>query len=625
MEETKTIQSPDGNITVELQMDNSQVFYYVRYKDELILDKSSLGVIMEDADFSSGLKLISASGIISVNESYTMLYGKKELCNYKANKVVYHLENSLNNKMDIVFQVSDDGIAFQYFFPDSTSEIKRIKKEQTSFHFLNGTKAWLQPCAEAKSGWGRCNPSYEEHYFQDIPTGTSAPHDAGWVFPALFKYLDTWVLISETGLEPNYCGTRLEKESFNNEYFIAFPQKEEVCLTGELNPESALPWYSPWRVIAIGSLKTIVESTLGTDLAVPAIDGNFTFVKPGRASWSWVLLKDGMTVFEVQKDFIEYASEMGWEYCLIDAGWDLQIGYDKIKKLADYGKAKNVGIILWYNSAGDWNDTPQTPRDLMLTHESRMNEFAKIKEMGIKGVKVDFFGGDGQSVIKYYHDILTDAAEVGIMVNFHGCTLPRGWQRKYPNLVNMEAIKGMEFLTFGQADADLGPNHNSVLPFTRNVFDPMDYTPVCFSEIPNISRHSTQSHELALAVLFLGGVQHFAEIPEGMANVPDYVKEIMKEIPVKWDDTKFIDGYPGKLAVVARKKGNNWYVAGINGENQKKDIKIDLSPLDKNEGFIIKDGDNNRSFVKEEISLSDNKIITLNLLENGGFLMKLTD
>ena len=623
MTKTDMLKSPNELISVDVFTENGNAFYTIYYNNELVLEKSKLGVIMKDADFYNNLTLQKSSDITLVEDQYNMRYGKKKECNYTGNKKTYQFKNENGNKMDILFQVSNDGIAFQYSFPESSDDIKIINEELTSFHFIEGTKAWMQPCADAKSGWSRTNPSYEENYHQEIATGTPAPFDAGWVFPALFKYNDTWIVVSETGLGTNYCGSRLQKESPDNEYFIRFPQKEEVSHNGELNPESSLPWKSPWRIIGIGDLKTLVESTLGSDLAIPAIDGDFSFVKPGRSSWSWVLLKDDSTIYPVQKKFIDYASDMSWEYCLVDADWDVKIGYDKIKELIDYATPKNVSILLWYNSSGDWNDTPYSPKSMLVTREDRMKEFTRIKDMGVAGVKIDFFGGDGQSVIKYYQDILIDAASVGLMVNFHGCTLPRGWSRTYPNLVNMESVKGMEFITFDQRNADVAANHNCMLPFTRNVYDPMDYTPVCFSEIPNITRLTTQAHELALAVIFLGGIQHFAEIPRGMAKVPEYVKQIMKEIPVSWDETKFIEGYPGKEVIIARKSGDTWYIGGINGEMKKKNFTIDLSFIENEKGILINDGDNQRSFTKTEINLTISKSINIKMIENGGFLIKI--
>jgi hypothetical protein len=447
---------------------------------------------------------------------------------------------------------------------------------------------------------------------------------AGWVFPALFNYGKYWVLISETASDRNYSGCRLKQHSAGNEFFIGFPQEAENFQNGPVNPELKLPWYTPWRIIVIGdSLKTIAESTLGTDLAEPLKLKDISFVKPGRASWSWITLKDDSIVYGVQKQFIDFAADMGWEYCLIDANWDTQIGYDKIKELAKYAKKKKVGLILWYNSAGNWNSVTFTPKDKLLTHEGRVKEFGRLKEIGIKGIKVDFFGGDGQSVMVYYQGIIEDAAQFGLIVNCHGATLPRGWQRRYPNLLTVEAVKGFEYVTFEQGNADLEPNHCCVLPFTRNVFDPMDFTPVCFTEVPNIKRVTTNGFELALSVIFTSGIQHFAQTPEGMAAVPDYVKDFMREIPSRWDDTRFIDGYPGKYVVIARRFKNSWYVGGINGENIEKNISLDLSFIKSRKGVLITDGIDNRSFDMQKITIATGKPLGIRLKGNGGFVMKI--
>jgi len=432
------------------------------------------------------------------------------------------------------------------------------------------------------------------------------------------------MLISETAPDRNYCGCRLKRDSMSSEFFISFPQKPEVFPGGPLNPESKLPWYTPWRIIAIGdSLKPIVESTLGTDLAEPSRLKDTSFVKPGRASWSWIILKDGSIVYDVQKRFIDLAADMNWEYCLVDANWDTQIGYDKIKELSEYARSKKVGLLLWYNSAGNWNTVTYHPKDKLLTHEDRVKEFGKLKEMGIKGIKVDFFGGDGQSMMAYYQDILEDAAKFGLMVNCHGATIPRGWQRTYPNLLTVEAIRGFEYVTFEQFNADLEPVHSCTAVFTRNAFDPMDFTPVCFSEVPNIKRITTNGFELAVSVIFLSGIQHFAQTPKGMSAVPDYVKDFMREIPSRWDDTCFVDGFPGKLVMIARKFKNAWYVAGINGEDIEKSINLKLDFLkDIRTAILITDGMDNRSFDMKTITIKPEEQLEVKLKGNGGFVIK---
>ena len=468
------------------------------------------------------------------------------------------------------------------------------------------------------------NPAYEEFYENEIPVGTPSPTGAGWVYPALFRSGDTWLLLSEKGLSRTYCGTRLRSDSPDGEYSVGFPDSRENFQGGPVNPESKLPWLTPWRIIVVGSLKTIAESTLGIDLANKPARPASSRIKPGKASWSWPLLGDPQTTYEVQKRFIDYAAGMNWRYCLIDSMWDKQIGYEKIKELIDYARSKSVGVLVWYNSAGDWNSAPQTPRNLMLTHESRVREFERLKAMGVAGLKIDFFGGDGQSVIGYYLDILDDAAPYGFLINFHGATLPRGWQRTYPYMMTMEAIKGLEFVTFEQKNADEEPAHAAMLPFTRNVFDPMDFTPVVLDRINRIQRRTTSGFELALSVLFTSGIQHYAEIPEGMAKAPAYVRDFLKRVPSVWDETKFLDGYPGKFVVLARRGEGRWYVAGINGEATVRTLTLDLSELPvRGSGTLITDGGGNLSFCQEAIRLTPGRKLEVTLQTRGGFVLVL--
>jgi len=484
----------------------------------------------------------------------------------------------------------------------------------------------LQPKTEAQTGFEHTNPSYESHYMMDIGTGTPSPGKNGWIYPALFKYKEVWMLITEAALGRTYCGTALQQDSPNNEYKINFPQTPEVFTNGTLYPESILPWKTPWRIIVIGDLKTITESTLGTDLALPAIKMDASFIKPGKSSWSWILKKDDSTVFKVQKKYVDFAADMKWQYCLLDANWDKLMGYDSVRILAEYARKKDVRLLLWYNSAGDWNTVKFTPKDKLLMHESRIKEFARLHAMGIKGIKVDFFSGDGQSMINYYQDILEDAAANQILVNFHGATLPRGLHRTYPNLMTTEAVFGYEMITFGQASADKAPAHSVMSAIVRNAFDPMDFTPMNLYKIPRIKRVTTPAFELATSVLFLSGIQHYAESPDGMAHVPEYIKVFLRELPDSWDDVKFIDGYPGKLYVVARKTGNRWYVAGINGENIEKTLALDLSFLKNKKGQLIASGNatsDEPSFSTTSVTVPASGKINITLKGNDGFVIVL--
>jgi hypothetical protein len=619
-----SVKSPDGKLVVEFKLNAAQSpVYSIQQVGKTVLAESRLGLVRADANFSKGLTLTGTSKLEKVKDDYEILTAKRRLNQYRANRKVFHLATTNGQKLDIIFQVSNDGVAFRYFFPETNAAPQRLVEEVSSFHFLPGTRAWLQPIAVARSGWAECNPSYEEYYEKDIPVGTPSPTGAGWVYPALFRSDQVWLLVSEGSLPENYCGTRLRPESPDGEYSVGFPDAREKFPGGAVNPESSLPWFTPWRFIVIGSLKTIAESTLGLDLATPPAKPADMTGAPGKASWSWPLLGDGSANYDTQKQFIDYAAQMGWKYTLVDALWDKQIGDAKLKELVDYARGQGVKILVWYNSAGDWNTTPQTPRNRLLTHASRLQEFDKLKAMGVAGLKIDFFGGDGQSMIAYYHAILQDAEPYGFLMNFHGATLPRGWQRTYPHLMTMEAIRGLEFVTFEQANADQEPTHAAMLPFTRNVFDPMDFTPMVLDRINRIQRRTTSGFELALAVLFTSGIQHYAEIPAGMAKAPDYVRDFLKRVPSVWDDTKFLEGEPGKFVVLARKAGGRWYLAGINAEATAKMLTLDLSdlPVRNASGPLITDGDGgNLSFREETVSVGASKKLTVTLKPNGGFV-----
>ena len=625
MENEYTIRSPDEKISVHFRLsDEKSWLYKVDFDGTEILAESKLGIIRGDEDFSRNLSLESASLVERVESEYEMLQGKKRRYSYAANKRVFHFKTSSGKKMDITFQVSNDGVAFRYFFGEKSDDIRKITEEITSFNFPVGTKAWIQPKVKAGTGWCNTQPSYEEYYQQGVDTNQVGPSENGWVFPALFCFDRYWMLISETAPDRNYCGSMLVKRSAGSEFLIGFADEKEAYPGGPAKPQSTLPWQTPWRIIAIGDgPKAIVESTLGTDLAEPGKVKDTSFVKPGRASWSWALLKDASVVYDVQRRFIDFAADMHWEYCLIDAGWDTQIGYERIRQLAEYAKSKGVGLILWYNSSGDWNTTVLHPKSKLLTHEQRVSEFGKLGEMGIKGIKVDFFAGDGQSMLAYYQDIFEDAAQFGLVVNCHGSTIPRGWQRTYPNLLATEAVRGFEYVTFDQANANRQPQHCCMLPFTRNVFDPMDFTPVCFSDPPGIKRVTTNGFELALALIFWSGIQHYAETPEGMAKVPDYVKDFLREIPCCWDDVRFIDGFPGKLVIIARKSKDAWFLAGINGEDSEKNLSLELPFIEKSlAGTLITDGTDNRSFEMRRINFTPGRPMEIKIKGNGGFAAK---
>jgi hypothetical protein len=621
-----TTLSPDGKLQVGFEIDSQgKPLYSISLEGKTVLEPSGLGLVLNDSSFAEKLTLESAPKPEKITDKYLMLVGKRKNCIYQANRRTFILKNDKGEKIQVIFQVSNDGVALRYALPGPSGKTCSVTQEETAFAFAPQTVSWLEPMQPGKSGWSRTQPSYEEYYISEQPVGKPSSMGQGWCVPALFKTSDNiWALICDSDVDENYCAIRLAHDSAGGVYKIAFPHPKEH--RGEIDPvqpEIKLPFTSPWRVLIIGqSLGTLVESTLMTDVARPCEVKDTDFVKPGRAAWHWLRYGDDSATITMADSFLDFAAKMNWEYILIDANWDRFIGYEKMADFVKKAAEKNVGVILWYNSNGSWNDAPMGPKNKMHESTVRRSEFTRLKDMGVKGVKIDFFGGDKQATMKLYLDIFKDAADYQILVNCHGATIPRGWQRTFPNLVTMEAVRGMEYCTFSQDNADREAAHCCVLPFTRNVIGSMDFTPVVFNpNIRQVKLRTTPGFELALSVLFESGIQHFGLAPDEYKLMLDYVVQFLQKVPTAWDDTRFIDGYPGKYVVIARKSGEVWYIAGINGTKQDMDLSLDLSfILPDARATLITDGPD-RTFIQKTIERDSSANSTIKMLPSGGFVI----
>ena len=611
--------SPDKQLSAQLCLDDQgQLWYQVFHHNQAVLKPSPLGINLNNAQFSKGLSFKKEAGQKTVQGQYELWTGKQRHVDYQANDINISFSNPQGHTLTIEMRLSDDGLAYRYVLPEKSTDSRIVMNELTGFHFFPETKAWLQHKADAKTGWERTNPSYEEDYSQEIAVGTPSPTANGWIYPALFHYGNDWIAITEAGNDGHYSGSNLAQQSPDGLYQLRFPSEKESLTNGKWLPEAKLPLHSPWRIIAVGDLNTLMSSTLGTDLADPAKLTDTAWIKPGISAWSWGLLKDESVTYPIQKQFIDYAADMHWPYVLVDADWDRNIGYEKMAELVAYAKGKGVSLLVWYNSSGAWNGTQYTPKSQLLTHDDREREFARLQKMGIKGIKVDFFPGDGSSVMQYYQDILKDAAEHQLLVNFHGTTLPRGLQRTWPNLLTAEAVKGFEMITFFQEVADREATHIAMLPFTRNLFDPADFTPMVLGDIPNIERKTSNGFELALPVLLTSGIQHLVTTPKQMQAMPEFVKSYLRSVPGRWDESRFLGGYPGKYAVIARRAGKQWFIAGINAEKEPKTIALDLSFVGQGQGLLIQDGTTPRSLEQTSV---DGRLQQLTLKPSAGFVM----
>ena len=619
-----SVTSPDEKLNVKLFLEQGKLFYTVVLDGKEMLEKSPLGLRGKRMDLSANLKVVDTK-TRKIDETYTEPKIKISKVRYQANELICRLENDKKNKLDVVFRVSNNNIAFRYQVPQTGEPATfNIEEELSGYKFPTATTTFLTPQASPMIGWMKTKPSYEEEYTPDQAMGIPSKYGVGYTFPALFHVGDKgWVLLSETGVNSLYCGSKLSEGTKDGNYKIAFPEAGENNGIGAANPTISLPGNTPWRTITVGSnLKPIVETTIPFDVVEPQYEPSKTYTF-GRSTWSWLLWQDGSINFEDQKKFVDLSAAMGYEFVLVDNWWDNNIGREKIEQLVAYGKTKNVGICLWYNSNGFWNDAPQTPKYKMNTASARKKEMAWMQRVGIKGIKVDFFGGDKQETIKLYEDILSDANSYGLTVIFHGCTLPRGWERMYPNFVGSEAVLASENLIFTQHANDTEAFNASLHPFIRNAVGAMDFGPVLLNKRHNKKndggtiRKTTETFQLATSIIFQTPVQNFGITPNNLTDMPAHVIDFMKNVPTTWDNTTLIDGYPGKYCVLARQHGDTWYIAAINAEKTDKTITVSLPMLSGSEVSLYSDLDD-KSPQKGQLKLTKNKQIKLKLLANGG-------
>lgn len=633
-----SVTSPNGRVKATVQLADLggtadypkglALYYRVEMGPEdsraVVLRDSPLGVQLgAEYNFVSGIVSGSASAPKLIEEAYVAPHGKRRECRNRAHQITLDLRNRLNQALELDFRAYDDGVAFRYRLPQTSKGRYALEAEATGFALPPDARLWVHPSDKVSV----YSPAYETYYENEIPATVPALHGVGWAFPLLFRTAEArqWGLITEANVQSNFCGSRLTSPANNGVFRLRLPTPQEGNHQGEVAPKSVLPWEMPWRVIILGeSLAGIVESTLVEDVCPPSPIKDTSWIKPGRVAWSWWSDPPSPTDGAKQKKFVDFAAEMGWEYVLVDANWTI-MDNGTIHDVIRHAKSKGVGVLLWYNSGGPHNVVTEKPRDCLTYAEVRRFEFDLLRKWGVKGVKVDFFQSDKQDVIGLYHDIMKDAAEYQIMVNFHGCTLPRGWSRTWPHLMSMEAVRGEECYIFDEKFPALAPVQNTITPFTRNVVGPMDYTPVGLT-VHNHPHRTTYAHELALAVLFESGWVHFADKPEAYRSLPDAPKEFLKQVPVAWDDTRFVAGYPGQFVVLARRKGDTWYLAGVNGQGQAREEQLKLGPwlaAGKYQLQLIGDGADARSFATEARPVSAPAGFSVSLRPYGGFVATL--
>lgn len=626
--ENKQVTSPDGKLVVTVSDTDGRPSYSVSYDNVLFLQPSPLGMVANIGDFSSGMSLEKNVSTNKIDETYELASIKKSKVRYVANEAVFSFTQQGKTIYDVIFRISNNDVAFKYkMYPQGETLSCVVEQEATGFVFPDGTTTFLCPQSKPMGGFARTSPSYETSYTADDAAGKNGWGE-GYTFPCLFRNGDNgWVLVSETGVNGGYCASRLLGHK-GGTYTIGFPQEGEANGNGTASPGIALPGETPWRTITVGkTLAPIVETTVPFDVVKPLYQakGEYTY---GRGSWSWIIGMDGSTNYKEQLRYIDFSAAMGYQSVLVDALWDKQIGRDKMEELAKYGKDKGVALYLWYNSNGYWNDAPQTPRGIMNNAIARRKEMKWMQSIGIRGIKVDFFGGDKQMTMQLYEDILSDANEYGLLVIFHGCTLPRGWERMYPNFASSEAVLASENLHFSQGSCDHEAFNATLHPFIRNTVGSMDFGGSALNKYynadnaPRGSRRMTSDvYALATAVLFQSPVQHFALAPNNLTDAPSWAIDFMKEVPTTWDEVRFIDGYPGKYVILARRHGDKWYIAGVNAQKETLKLKVNLPMFSNGEKVRLFSDDKALQGGVKQIEIGKKQELQLAIPCNGGVLI----
>ena len=570
MEKYAIVSSPDGKISVRVQEEGGA--YEVMYQNKKVLSIPAVGVTTSAKDGLTPNLIQKKLKGKKVNADYQMLSGKRTNCTNKGNEYVFNYRYADGSPLRLVMRLYNDGIAFRYELAGLKDE--KIKDEQTTFCIPEGIRRWMLQWSDGYEGF------YPMSTTANVKTlggfGGSVPQanvNTHWGYPLLMEPADgVFALITEANIERRQSASSL----FNKgELFSVKQDQNDLLLSGD--------WHTPWRVVIIGSLADVVESTLVTDVSEPCQLTDTQWIHPGVVSWIYWAYNHGSNDFNIIKKYVDMAVALHLPYVLIDAEWDEmdKVASNEGKTVEDavaYANSKGIKPMIWYNSSVGWINGAPGPKFRLNKPEDREKEFAWCEKIGVAGVKIDFFSGDNQMNMDYCQDLLESAARHHLLVNFHGAPIPRGWQRTYPNLLSTEGVYGAEWYNNVPSFTTRAAAHNATLPFTRNVIGPMDYTPCAFSDSqhPHITTHA---HELALTVLFESGLQHLADRPESFLAQPQAVQDFLGQLPNAWDDTKLLGGYPGEYVVMARRKGAAWYVAIINGTDADKTITIDWSRL----------------------------------------------
>ncbi|MDT7787337.1 MAG: alpha-glucosidase [Pseudonocardiales bacterium] len=552
-----TVAGP-GQVTAKVALNSGNLTLAVLRQGRTVLQPAPVGLTTSTADLTKDLTYTGRSDRVVI-ERYEMSTGKRLQRSARMTETRLGFRNSTGT-FDLVVRAAPDGVAYRYVLPNAAT----VTGEASSFLLPADAKAWLLPY----------NAWYEANRVRI--TAGEATGDFG--YPSLFQAGPDFALLTESDVDGRYSGSRLRKSGDGFQVVLADAQAESTGTT-------------PWRTAIVGDLATVSTSTLVDDLATPALVSDRSWIKPGKVAWSWLSEHSSPSDFARQKQYVDFAARNGWQYALVDEGWSAQW----VPELIRYARARGVEILLWLR----WSDldTPQE-RDTVLP---------RIKQWGAKGVKLDFMESDSQARYRWYDAVLRKTADLRLMVNFHGSTIPHGLARTWPHVMTMEGVRGAENMPPAA--------NNPVQFFTRNVAGSMDYTPVSL-EVG--TKEASIAHETALPVVYESGWTHFADKPEAYERHPQALR-YLDQLPTVWDETRLLSGDPDTHAVVARRSGDRWFVGGIT--TGERTLQAQLGFLGGGQWLVetVRDPATRADVVRDRQVLRNTDILSVPARRNGGF------
>lgn len=596
---THDLTSPDGMRTATFGIDsNGAPYYSVKNGETVVIEKSDLGLVTDLGDFTTGLTLDSVSDVTEVTDEYTLVGAKTSAVSATAKERTFTY-----TKGDVTFKIIarmyNDGIAFRYAV-DGEGTLK-ISSEATAVKLPGTASVQAIP--------------YKNHNEHITQSYTPTQLNGEFCEPLFYEVGNTCVLLSEAAVNGNYCGTYFVGDGTGKvNYHLSKEQSGDVV--------STLPFTSPWRFAVIGSAADIAMNTMAETLS-PAAEGDFSWVEPGVTSWTW-LNGDSVSSLETYKNYVDLSVEMGWKYLLLDEGWQPKDStgnkvyagyYDWFLELLDYADEKGVKLLVWANHKDLLDDT------------YRKALFAEWAEMGIAGLKPDFFNSSSQTYYQLYDKMYEETAEQHLILNLHGITKPAGERRTYPQLLTREGVYGNENMLWplwNRTDKPvLTAAYNCMLPFVRGAVGPADYTPMFshYLRTAELDYPFSMAHLAAMTVVVESGIQCLADRPTAYLN--STAVDFFKSLPASWDESRVLAADPGELAVFARRHGADWYVGGIC--NTAATAKVDLSFLGEGNYYaiLVKDGATIKEQITETLVVTKETTLDLPMLATGGFALRI--